>query len=98
MKQVSQSVPSPSSDDLQRDADVRPAAPEMRERGLFGRRLRLLRERLGLSQAEFGLRYDLPLGDLAAWERGRVTPDADIIDRVSAIEADPALRLSAVRT
>src|SRR5947209_1660478 len=37
--------------------------------------VRALRERLGLSQAEFALRFGFSLGTLRHWEQGRRYPD-----------------------
>ena len=34
-----------------------------------------VRAKLGLSQAEFGARFGLPLGNIRDWEQGRSKPD-----------------------
>jgi putative transcriptional regulator len=35
-----------------------------------------LRQKMGLSQAQFATRFGLPPGTLRNWEQGRATPDA----------------------
>ena len=38
--------------------------------------VRELRQRMGLSQSQFALRFGLPPGTLRNWEQGRSVPDA----------------------
>jgi putative transcriptional regulator len=62
----------------------------------FGRRVRALRERLGLSQADFARRYGLDLGTLRGWEQGRRNPDRANRTLIGAIEADPRAMASLI--
>lgn len=39
-------------------------------------RIRMIRRKLGLTQAAFAARYGLPMETLEAWEAGTVAPDA----------------------
>jgi DNA-binding transcriptional regulator YiaG len=49
------------------------------------------REALGLSQAEFALRYGLELDTLRNWEQGRSIPDAAVRLLFKLIETHPRL-------
>ena len=40
------------------------------ERGLMGRRIRMLRNKLGLSQDQFANRYGIPVANILQWETG----------------------------
>jgi putative transcriptional regulator len=59
------------------------------ERGLVGRRIRKLRTRLGLSQAEFAERYAIPLANIRQYEIGRTLPPAAVRAYLRVIEAEP---------
>ncbi len=48
-----------------------------------------LRERLGLTQEQFALRYGLELAALRNWEHGRREPDAAARSYLAVIERDP---------
>jgi DNA-binding transcriptional regulator YiaG len=50
-----------------------------------------VRERLGLSQAEFALRFGLELDTIQNWEQGRYRPDAAARLLLGIIDRDPAL-------
>src|SRR3954468_19000448 len=63
------------------DGDLAPA--------VFGRRVRLLRRGLGLSQAEFGSRFKINPGRLKDWEQGRSRPDSVSLSFVKLIECEP---------
>lgn len=56
----------------------------------FSDRVRLLRNRLKLSQSQFAERYGLPLRTIQNWEQGRRTrPDASGSLLIGLIERDP---------
>lgn len=59
------------------------------ERGLMGRRVRMLRNRLGLSQSEFAARYGIPLANIRQYEIGRTMPPPAVRSYLKAIAADP---------
>ena len=71
------------------DPDNPPATPAEFARGLFGRRVRLAREKLGLSQKEFSARFHVNLRRLQDWEQGRVAPDSAISAYLTVIEQEP---------
>jgi DNA-binding transcriptional regulator YiaG len=52
---------------------------------------KMVRERLGLSQAEFAIRFDLGLNTVQNWEEGRSSPDAAARLLLGIIDRDPAL-------
>lgn len=49
-----------------------------------------LRERLGLTQAEFAIRFGLELDTVRNWEQGRYTPDPAAMILLKIIEQNPA--------
>lgn len=51
--------------------------------------IKALRERLGLSQEEFALRYGLDVSTLRNWEQGRSTPELAARAYLSVIARDP---------
>ncbi len=56
---------------------------------MLGRRVRLARQALGLSQAEFASRFRIPVATLRDWEQGRRKPDATGLAYLTVIERDP---------
>jgi putative transcriptional regulator len=73
------------------DPDNPPSTDEELARGLFGRRVRQLREKLGLSQKEFAERFDINLRRLQDWEQGRFAPDSVALAYLRVIEQAPDL-------
>jgi putative transcriptional regulator len=71
------------------DPDCPPATEEQLARGVAGRKLRLLRAKLGLSQEEFAHRYALPLGTIRDWEQGKHAPDTAARVLLKVIEKEP---------
>lgn len=59
------------------------------ERGLMGRRIRMLRNRLGLSQEAFALAYGIPLASIRQYEIGRHMPPPAVRAYLKVIEAEP---------
>lgn len=52
-------------------------------------RVKVLRQRLGLTQAEFARAFHLPITTLRDWEQHRSVPDAPARALLLAIERDP---------
>ncbi len=52
-------------------------------------RAKTLRRALGLTQAEFATRFQIPLGTLRDWEQGRAEPDQPARAYLKAIAGDP---------
>ena len=71
------------------DPDNPPLGEEELARGLFGRRVRKARERLGISQSAFAARFRINLRRLQDWEQGRVTPDSATLAYLTVIEREP---------
>lgn len=71
------------------DCDDRAVSAAGLERGLMGRRIRKLRTRLGLSQAEFAERYSIPLANIRQYEIGRTLPPVAVRAYLRIIEAEP---------
>ncbi|MGO9173384.1 MAG: helix-turn-helix domain-containing protein [Rhodomicrobium sp.] len=57
----------------------------------FASRVRGLRGKLALSQAQFARRYGLDLATLRGWEQGRRQPDTANKTLIGVIEANPAV-------
>ena len=53
-------------------------------------RLKIIRRALGLTQEEFAVRYQIPLGTLRDWEQGAKQPDQAARSYLRAIAGDPA--------
>ncbi|MDX2224386.1 MAG: helix-turn-helix domain-containing protein, partial [Rhodospirillaceae bacterium] len=70
-----------------------PDGPPMTATGLAGlkrvSRVKRLRLRLGMTQAEFATAFQLPISTLRDWEQRRTTPDAPARALLLAIERDP---------
>ena len=61
----------------------------------FARRVREVREGLGLSQSEFAQQFGLSLRSLQEWEQARRLPDAAVLTYLRVIERNPrAVRLA----
>ena len=59
------------------------------ERGLMGRRIRQLRNKLGLSQEAFARTYGIPLANIRQYEIGRHMPPPAVRAYLTVIEAEP---------
>jgi putative transcriptional regulator len=73
------------------DPDNLPLTDEELSRGLFGRKVRSAREKLGLSQREFAARFSINLRRLQDWEQGRFAPDSAILAYLKVIESEPEM-------
>ena len=83
----------PADPDDPEDRDVSVAALE---RGLMGRRIRLLRHRLGLSQEQFAGAYGIPLANIRQYEIGRHMPPPAVRAYLDVIDAEPARTARAI--
>ncbi len=68
------------------DRDVSEAAVE---RGLMGRRIRRLRNKLAMSQEMFAATYGIPLANIRQYEIGRHMPPPAVRAYLKVIEAEP---------
>ena len=71
------------------DPDAQPLTPEQLAKMRRVSRVKVLRERLGMTQAEFAVAFHLPITTLRDWEQHRSTPDAPARALLLAIERDP---------
>jgi putative transcriptional regulator len=76
----------PADPDDPEDRDVTVAALE---RGLMGRRIRMLRHRLGLTQEAFAAAYGIPLACIRQYEIGRHMPPPAVRAYLKVIAAEP---------
>lgn len=81
------------------DPDALPLTPEQLARMRRVPRVKVLRQRLEMTQAEFAEAFHLPITTLRDWEQHRSTPDAPARALLLAIERDPKVmrRLLAAR-
>lgn len=70
------------------DPDNPPSTDEELDRGVAGRKVRLLRRSLGLSQPEFAERYRINLARLRDIEQGRTMPDSAFLAYITVIETE----------
>ncbi len=66
------------------------------ERGLMGRRIRMLRNRLGMSQDEFARAYGIPVANIRQYEIGRHMPPPAVRAYLKVIAAEPEMTKRAV--
>ena len=78
-------------------ADDPDAAPILGEAETAAAIARLVRKRLGISQAEFSARYHVPIGTLRDWEQNRKQPDAPALAYLRVIAQEPAMVARALR-
>ncbi|MBT9556801.1 MAG: helix-turn-helix domain-containing protein [Myxococcales bacterium] len=71
------------------DPDALPVTPERAPSFRPIARVKRVRERLGLSQAEFSESFGIPLGTLRDWEQHRSEPEGATASLVRAIEREP---------
>lgn len=72
------------------DPDNPPWTDEELARAVEARRVRLVRQKTGLSQPAFSRRYRIPLPTLRHWEAGRRKPDRASWAYLQVIDAMPA--------
>ena len=61
------------------------------ERGLMGRRIRRIRNKLGMSQKEFATAYGIPVANIRQYEIGRHMPPPAVRAYLKVIAAEPDL-------
>jgi putative transcriptional regulator len=83
----------PADPDDPEDRDVSVAGVE---RGEMGRKIRMLRNRLGLSQEGFARTYGIPLANIRQYEIGRHMPPPAVRAYLKVIGAEPELVAKAV--
>ncbi len=66
------------------------------ERALMGRRIRKLRQALGLSQTEFSDRYGIPVANIRQYEIGRTMPPPAVQAYLKVIAAEPERAAAAI--
>jgi putative transcriptional regulator len=71
------------------DPDAQPLTPEQLAKMSRVSRVKVLRQRLGMTQLEFAEAFHLPITTLRDWEQHRSTPDAPARALLLAIERDP---------
>jgi len=71
------------------DPDDFPVSKAAWERGLMGRRIRKMRNALGLSQEEFGETFGIPATSIRQYEIGRYMPPPAVRAYLKVIEAEP---------
>jgi putative transcriptional regulator len=71
------------------DPDAQPLTAEQLARMRPVSRVRVLRQRLGMTQAAFAQAFHLPIITLRDWEQGRSTPDAPARALLLGIDRDP---------
>jgi len=71
------------------DPDAQPLTPAQLARMRRVPRVKTVRQRLGMTQAEFAEAFHLPITTLRDWEQHRSVPDAPARALLLAIERDP---------
>jgi putative transcriptional regulator len=84
-------IPADRNDPEDRDVSVAGL-----ERGLMGRRIRMLRNRLGMSQDEFAQAYGIPVANIRQYEIGRHMPPPAVRAYLKVIAAEPEMTKRAV--
>lgn len=77
-------IPADPNDPEDRDVSVAGL-----ERGLMGRRVRKLRNRLGMTQKEFAEVFGIPANSIRQYEIGRYMPPPAVRAYLKVIEAEP---------
>src|ERR1700722_258391 len=73
------------------DPDAQPLTPEQLAKMRRVSRVKVLRQRLGMTQLQFADAFHLPITTLRDWEQHRSTPDAPARALLLAIERDPEI-------
>jgi putative transcriptional regulator len=90
-KETMIAIPADPNDPEDRDVSVAGL-----ERAHMGRRIRMLRNRLGLSQEGFARTYGIPLANIRQYEIGRHMPPLAVRAYLKVIAAEPELVAKAV--
>ena len=78
------------------DPDDFPISVAGVERALMGRRIRQLRQRLGMTQEAFARTYGIPLANIRQYEIGRTMPPPAVRAYLKVIAAEPEMAARAV--
>jgi putative transcriptional regulator len=73
------------------DPDAQPLSPAQLAKMRRVSRVKVLRQRLGLTQTQFAEAFHLPVTTLRDWEQQRSVPDAPARALLLAIERNPAV-------
>lgn len=85
-KETTIAIPADPDDPEDRDVSVAGL-----ERAHMGRRFRILRHRLGMSQAEFASAFGIPVANLRQYELARHMPPPAVRAYLKVIEAEPEM-------
>jgi putative transcriptional regulator len=85
-KETTIAIPADPNDPEDRDVSVAGL-----ERGLMGRRIRKLRNRLGMSQQEFAAAFGIAASSIRQYEIGRHMPPPAVRAYLKVIEAEPEM-------
>jgi putative transcriptional regulator len=77
----------------QSDPEAQPPTPEQLAKMRRVSRVKVLRQRLGMTQTEFAQAFHLPITTLRDWEQRRSVPDAPARALLLAIEREPKVML-----
>ena len=66
------------------------------ERGRMGRRIRMLRNRLGLTQEAFAATYGIPVANIRQYEMGRHMPPPAVRSYLKVIGEEPEVAARAI--
>jgi len=91
-KETMIAIPADPNDPEDRDVSVAGL-----ERGLMGRKIRMLRHCLGLSQDAFARTYGIPLANIRQYEIGRHMPPPAVRAYLKVIEAAPEVAAEALK-
>jgi putative transcriptional regulator len=79
-------------------ADNPDAAPILSDAATVAAIVRMVRQRLGISQAAFAARYHIPIGTLRDWEQDRKRPDAPALAYLRVITREPDVTARALES
>jgi putative transcriptional regulator len=79
------------------DPDARPFSAAELKRMKHTPRAKLIRRALGLTQEEFAVRFQIPLGTLRDWEQGAAEPDQAARAYLKVIASNPAAVRNALK-
>ena len=82
-------TPQQIEDAARADPDAQPLTTQDMLRMRRIPRIKIIRRSLGLTQEEFAIRYQIPVGTLRDWEQGRTEPDQPARAYLKVIALDP---------
>ncbi len=90
-KETMIAIPADPNDPEDRDVSVAGV-----ERGQMGRRIRMLRHRLGLTQEAFAATYGIPVANIRQYEIGRAMPPPAVRAYLKVITEEPEVAAQAL--